>query len=99
MAVIHIMKRHIISVLLFTSLFTSLNLFGITKDESDFFEKKIRPVLSQNCYKCHSANSTKVKGKLLLDTKAGSLKGGESGAAVIPGNIEQSLLLKSKGRF
>jgi len=95
MAVIHIMKRHIISVLLFTSLFTSLNLFGITKDESDFFEKKIRPVLSQNCYKCHSANSTKVKGKLLLDTKAGSLKGGESGAAVIPGNIEQSLLLKS----
>ncbi|MEI9895705.1 MAG: c-type cytochrome domain-containing protein [Chthoniobacter sp.] len=40
----------------------------------DFFEKKIRPVLSEQCYECHSATSKKVKGGLLLDTAEGLLK-------------------------
>ncbi|MEC8928861.1 MAG: hypothetical protein VX705_06590, partial [Verrucomicrobiota bacterium] len=40
-----------------------------TAAQIDFFEKKIRPVLVNECYKCHSANSDKVKGGLLLDTK------------------------------
>ena len=42
-------------------------------DEPDgiaFFEKKIRPVLVAQCYECHSASSEKLKGKLLLDTRA-----------------------------
>src|SRR5262245_23222487 len=42
----------------------------------DFFEKKIRPVLAKNCYACHSATAKEVKGGLLLDTRAGLLKGG-----------------------
>ena len=49
-----------------------------------FFENKIRPVLVEKCYKCHSANSEKVKGELLLDTREGIRKGGESGHAVVP---------------
>jgi len=69
--------------------------FALTKDEIDFFEKKIRPVLSENCYKCHSSKSEKVKGKLLLDNKSSTLKGGESGPAIIPGDLEGSLLIKS----
>ena len=44
----------------------------LTRAQVDFFEKKIRPVLVENCYKCHSAKSEKVKGELLLDTKAGA---------------------------
>ena len=48
----------------------------LTRAQVDFFEKKIRPVLVENCYKCHSAKSEKVKGELLLDTKAGARKGG-----------------------
>ena len=60
-----------------------------------FFEKKIRPVLVENCYKCHSANSEKVKGELLLDTRAGIRKGGESGHAVVPKNLEESLLVEA----
>lgn len=71
------------------------NLLAITKDEIDFFEKKIRPVLSENCYKCHSSKSEKVKGKLLLDNKSSTLKGGESGPAIVPGDLEKSLLIKS----
>ncbi len=61
----------------------------------EFFEKKIRPVLVDNCYKCHSATAEKVKGGLMLDTKDGLLKGGDSGPAIIPGDAEKSLLIKA----
>ena len=63
--------------------------------EIEFFEKKIRPVLVERCYKCHSADSKKVKGKLLLDTREGLLKGGESGPAIIAGKPEKSLLISA----
>ncbi|HSI10915.1 MAG TPA: DUF1549 domain-containing protein, partial [Chthoniobacter sp.] len=59
----------------------------------DFFEKKIRPVLSEQCYECHSATSKKVKGGLLLDTAEGVTKGGDSGPSIVPGKPEKSLLL------
>jgi len=64
----------------------------------DFFEKRIRPVLVDSCYSCHSveaAKSGKLKGGLQLDTRAGLLRGGESGAAVTPGKPEESLLLEA----
>ncbi|MDG2213380.1 MAG: hypothetical protein P8M70_06110, partial [Verrucomicrobiota bacterium] len=60
-----------------------------------FFEKKIRPVLVEHCYKCHSASSEKVKGGLLLDTREGIRKGGESGHAVVPKNLDESLLIEA----
>jgi mono/diheme cytochrome c family protein len=58
----------------------------------DFFESKIRPVLVESCYDCHSTDA-KVKGGLLLDTKAGTLQGGDSGPALVPGDPAKSLLL------
>src|SRR5688572_19528966 len=61
-------------------------------EDADFFEKKIRPVLIEHCYECHSAQSEKLKGKLLLDNRDASRKGGESGPAVVPGNPDASLL-------
>jgi len=62
----------------------------------EFFEKKIRPVLADKCYSCHSSELRKVKGGLRLDTREGLLKGGESGAAaVVPGDPDHSLLLKA----
>ena len=67
----------------------------LTPAQTQFFESKIRPVLADNCYKCHSAKSEKVKGGLWLDTREGSLKGGETGPAVIPGDLEKSLLIKA----
>src|SRR3954453_16027239 len=63
--------------------------------DSEFFEKKIRPVLVEQCYKCHSASSKKLKGGLLLDSREGMLKGGETGAAVVAGKPNQSLLIKA----
>ena len=60
-----------------------------------FFEKSIRPVLVEKCYQCHSADSEKVKGGLLLDTREGMRAGGDSGHAVVPGNVAESLLLKA----
>jgi Protein of unknown function (DUF1553)/Protein of unknown function (DUF1549)/Planctomycete cytochrome C len=61
----------------------------------DFFEKHIRPVLVANCYQCHSASSKELKGELRLDTREGLRKGGESGAAVIPGKPDASLLIQA----
>src|SRR5437867_2679352 len=60
-----------------------------------FFESRIRPVLADNCYKCHSQQAAKVKGGLLLDTKDGLLKGGENGAVIVPGDPEKSALIKA----
>jgi hypothetical protein len=64
-------------------------------DQLAFFEKKIRPVLIANCYECHSQQSGKSKGGLLLDTRDSIRKGGESGPAVVPGSIKDSLLIKA----
>jgi mono/diheme cytochrome c family protein len=65
------------------------------RDGLAFFEQKIRPVLAEHCYECHSERAKKVKGGLLLDTKAGWQKGGDSGApAIIPGKPDDSLLLR-----
>ena len=61
----------------------------------DFFEKKIRPVLVQHCYECHSAAAKKLRGGLLLDSRDGVRKGGDSGAVIEPTSPEESLLLKA----
>src|SRR5947209_15373279 len=61
----------------------------------DFFEKKVRPIFVENCYKCHSAEAAKLKGGLLLDTRDGVLKGGDTGPAIIAGDVEKSLLIKA----
>ena len=63
--------------------------------EIEFFEKKIRPVLVERCYKCHSTSAEKVKGGLLLDSRDASRTGGDTGAAVVPGKIDESLLLSA----
>ncbi len=64
----------------------------------EFFETKIRPVLVEQCYQCHSAEAEankKLKGGLRLDTRAGVFKGGESGAGVVPGKVNEGHLLRA----
>ncbi|MBC8354465.1 MAG: DUF1553 domain-containing protein [Planctomycetes bacterium] len=60
-----------------------------------FFEKKIRPVLVQHCYKCHATDAKNVRGGLSLDTRAGIRRGGESGPAVVPNKVDESLLVSA----
>jgi len=61
----------------------------------DFFEAKIRPVLVDHCYKCHSADSKIIKGGLRVDNRQALIKGGDSGASIIPGDPTKSLLIKA----
>ena len=56
-----------------------------------FFEERIRPLLVESCISCHGAE--KQKGGLRLDSREAALKGGDSGAAVVPGNTESGYLL------
>ena len=62
----------------------------------DFFEQRIRPVLVEQCFKCHSAEANELKGDLHLDSLDGILKGGQSGhPAIVPGKPNASPLLKA----
>ena len=56
----------------------------LPQDKANFFEKNIRPALIKYCYECHSRESGKTKGGLLLDSREGVLQGGDSGPALIP---------------
>src|SRR4051812_29708428 len=60
----------------------------------EFFEKRIRPLLVNNCYNCHSAN-TNSKGGLRVDDRNGLLTGGGRGPALVPGQPGKSLLLQA----
>ncbi len=68
-------------------------LSGSDESPDDFFERKIRPVLVQHCYRCHSAEGDSLKGNLLLDSRDGMRRGGDSGPAVVPGDIRKSLVI------
>jgi hypothetical protein len=60
----------------------------------EFFEKRIRPVLAQDCYECHRTDLSE-KGGLALDHRAGVLKGGRSGKVIVPGDPDASMLIKA----
>jgi hypothetical protein len=64
-----------------------------TPDGTDFFETHIRPLLVEQCYRCHSATSDKIKGGLTLDSKSGMDKGGDNGPILFPGNPDRSRLI------
>jgi len=75
------------------ALFLASCLQADAADGVAFFESKIRPVLVEHCYECHSVEAGKSKGGLMLDTKHGIRTGGDTGPAVVPGDAAKSLLL------
>ena len=76
-------------------LFFSILPISLFADENHFFESKIRPVLSEKCYECHSSKSSKIKGGLRLDHIELILQGGDSGPAIVQGNPAESLLVQA----
>src|SRR5213593_3480115 len=84
-----IMTAHLLLLSLASFMFSAQSV-----DES-FFEAKIRPVLMTKCYGCHSSKLSSPRSGLTLDTKAGLLKGGVRGPAIVPGNPAASRLLKA----
>ena len=61
----------------------------------EFFEKKIRPVLVQHCFECHSADSKKLKAHLRVDSRQAMIEGGDLGPAIVPGNPQKSRLIEA----
>ncbi|WP_315852324.1 PSD1 and planctomycete cytochrome C domain-containing protein [Rosistilla ulvae] len=67
----------------------------VTPEQADFFETKIRPVLVKRCYGCHSNESGNARGGLRLDTRELTHIGGSSGPAIVPGDLDGSLLFNA----
>lgn len=80
-------------ILLLLTLALSARALAVEED-SAFFEKKVRPILTERCLDCHSA-AKKVKGGLRLDLREGWAKGGDSGPAITPGDPEKSLVVEA----
>lgn len=92
------MKRSFLSLVATCFLATSLladDTAKITPAQQDFFESKIRPILIEHCYECHSAASRTLQGGLRVDHPDGLIRGGDTGTAIIPGKAAESLLLKA----
>ena len=66
-----------------------------TSEQLAFYETHIRPLLSRRCYQCHSDRADKREGGLRLDDRDAMMGGGDSGLAIMPGDIDQSLLVKA----
>src|SRR5437016_6217264 len=70
---------------------------AFSPEDLAFFETKVRPILSDQCFKCHSTKAVKLKGGLLLDSREAALKGGETGPVIVPGDPEHSRLVEAVG--
>ena len=87
------MKYVLFITVIFTHYIASVLALADDTSRLEFFESKIRPALVKHCYPCHSVESGKSKGGLLLDSRTGWQVGGDSGPAIIPLKPEESLVL------
>ncbi len=91
--------RALLSVLAFGAFAASAHAAAtpavISPADLQFFENKIRPVLAEHCYKCHGRDADKVKGGLMLDTQEGLVHGGNSGAVIVAGKPDDSILIQA----
>jgi len=87
-------NKILLCLTLFTQLIACSTLLS-ADDSLDHFERSIRPLLARRCWSCHSQQSGKSEGSLLLDDQQAWLKGGDSGPAILPGNAADSLLLQA----
>ncbi len=65
------------------------------QEDMRFFESKIRPILVKHCYECHSTDSGKARGGLKVDSRDALQRGGDSGPAVVPRSLEDSVLYQA----
>ena len=87
------MRPIMIQTALFLSLVPAIASGNPPADKLDFFERKVRPILVENCYSCHSAD-TKPAGGLRVDDRNGLVAGGNTGPAIVPGDPDKGNLLK-----
>ena len=65
----------------------------VSAEDAKFFETSVKPILAKHCFSCHSHAAGKDNGGLMLDSRGSMLTGGDSGAALVPGDLKQSLLI------
>ncbi len=94
-----LLMKQLMNCLIFTSWSLTGLLVGAGRadevQQREFFESRIRPVLIKHCYECHSADAKEIKGGLRLDFAAGLLRGGDSGSAIVPRRLDESLLIEA----
>jgi hypothetical protein len=83
------------SLLATSALSADLSSVALAREDTAFFDAKIRPILTEQCYKCHSHSADKIKAGLLLDSRDALLHGGNSGPAIVPGKPDESLLIQA----
>src|SRR4051812_4104667 len=83
------------AALLFRVLMAAVDAAEPSAEQIEYFESKVRPIFAEQCYTCHSEKAEKLKGGLRLDAPDAILKGGDTSPAVIPGDVEGSLLIKA----
>jgi hypothetical protein len=66
-----------------------------TAEQARFFEAEVRPILAAKCQKCHGPRQQ--RGGLRLDSREAALRGGQTGPAVVPGDLDESLLIEAIG--
>lgn len=66
-----------------------------TSEQLEFFESRVRPLLVEHCYSCHSVGAKKIQAGLLVDSRNSLLQGGDSGEAIVPGDVDSSLLIEA----
>ena len=71
-----------------------VNLVYADSQHFEFFESKVRPILVNNCYECHSGLTEPERSGLRLDSRDAILKGGEHGPAIILGNPDESRMIR-----
>ncbi|MEQ9410664.1 MAG: PSD1 and planctomycete cytochrome C domain-containing protein [Fuerstiella sp.] len=64
-------------------------------EDIEFFEAKVRPLLVQHCYDCHSTDAKKLQAGLYVDSRQGMIQGGDNGPAAVLGKPEESLLIEA----
>ena len=82
----------IILCLVWISVWTT---FGRGEDADKLFKDSVRPLFERKCFQCHSSKADELKGNLKLETVESILKGGDQGPAVVPGDTENSFLLRA----
>lgn len=85
-------RIELVSIWLPVTLLVGMTGVGRAADELVDYQKQIKPILTSRCVSCHGV--LKQEGNLRLDTAAQAIKGGDSGAAITPGDTDASLLLK-----
>ncbi len=93
-ATLYHQRRLALLVVLVLTMAGGLSVSARAEDDAEFFEKKVRPILAQHCYRCHNT-AKKQSGGLVLDSRVGWQKGGENGPVIQPGDPEGSLLVRA----